>query len=209
MIFWQTDQQGLLSQWLGCIIHGNYCTSCFLVLLAGTKCRNHHLLCKCEWNIFIWDKTVAVTIWGTCTASQVDYSFSNDVIESPSWSYKLSQSEHDQPLDGWPQHIAKHGNSNVWWHVSQRAQGCGHSGSGWACLWTTEAVVGCQVRTGLTRDDGECCPVRRHQAPERTPAKFRDKAYLGGGSEAFSIWRKCLTRAYFRRIMTHEWSCGI
>ena len=57
-----------------------------LMLISGTKLP--------------WEgRSVADSIWGTFTV------FSSDTVESPSWSWMLSQSKHDHPLNGWLQHV--------------------------------------------------------------------------------------------------------
>ena len=42
-----------------------------------------------------------------CLYSSSNTNIGFDAVESPSWSCMLSQNEHDQPLDGWPQHGTK------------------------------------------------------------------------------------------------------
>ena len=107
------------------------------------------------------------TVWGL---PRWYASFSSDGVESPSWSCMLSQSEHDQPLDGWPQHVTKwwqRSDSEVWWPASQRA-GC----SGALCARYGRVCPGTTVDVVRWRG-------ARHS--ERTHVKLRDEASLRRG----------------------------
>ena len=113
------------------------------------------------------------TIWH-CSAQYMRnlyYLASEQALESPSWLCMLSQSEHEQPLDGWPQHILinKISGNVVTPGFSDLLYGelgalHGHKGYGRVCQKTKEGVVVCSYRLVCPGNNSGCRRVKRHRA---------------------------------------------